>query len=82
MYILYYNFYNISNYFYLWSTKWELNPQETGFAVRSPTVSISYIMVFRYEKHLKYAEHSIETLSSCGTSIVYLLAEFEPLTMA
>lgn len=28
------------------------------------------------------AEHPIVTLSTCGTSIVYLLAEFEPLTMA
>ena len=32
--------------------------------------------------HIKTAEHPIGTLSPCGTSIVYLLAEFEPLTMA
>ena len=30
----------------------------------------------------KTAEHPIGTPSPCGTSIVYLLAEFEPLTMA
>ena len=32
--------------------------------------------------YIKAAEHPIESLASCGTSIVYLLAEFEPLTMA
>ena len=30
----------------------------------------------------KYAEHLIGTLTPCETSIVYLLAEFEPLTIA
>lgn len=82
MYILYYNFYNISNYFLLMEYEVGVEPTRNGVAVRSPAVSISYIMVFLYKKHLKYAEHSIETLSSCGISIVYLLAEFEPLTMA
>ena len=31
---------------------------------------------------LSYAELPIESLASCGDSIVYLLAEFEPLTIA
>ena len=30
----------------------------------------------------QFAEHPIDMLSSCGASIVYLLAEFEPLTIA
>ena len=32
--------------------------------------------------YIKAAEHPIDSLSSRGASIVYLLAEFEPLTMA
>ena len=34
------------------------------------------------KRYITYAEHPIVALSTCGTSIVYLLAEFEPLTMA
>ena len=42
MYILYYNFYNISNYFLLMEYEVGVEPTRNGVAVRSPTVSISY----------------------------------------
>ena len=35
-----------------------------------------------YNSYKLSADHPIATLSAWGTSIVYLLAEFEPLTMA
>ena len=37
---------------------------------------------FHQESYNKTAEHPIGTLAPCGTSIVYLPAEFEPLTVA
>ena len=48
-------------------------------AVTGADFYLSYTLTLRLKS---VAEHSIGTLSPCGTSIVVLPAEFEPLTVA
>ena len=65
-----------------WWTQRGSNPRPQACKASAlPELSYEPIRLLRRE-YIKTAEHPIDTLSSCGTSIVYLPAEFEPLTVA
>ena len=64
----------------LWWGGWDSNPltcEGTGLQPAA-TLQLRRLPI----SILKAAEHPIGTLTPCGTSIVYLLVEFEPLTIA
>ena len=60
----------------------ELLSHGTRYGNRTHASRMKTLRVHRFTNRAKTAEHPIGTLSPCGTSIVYLLAEFEPLTIA
>ena len=53
----------------------------TRLGLATPSLEGWYSSQLSYIR-IKTAEHPIGTLSPCGTSIVSLLVEFEPLTIA